>query len=143
MTLKYFTSLSPVAIVVVIVLSIVLSSPVLFSVGTRRSAFRHLFSRQIALCESVLSHLERTGAAFRLIFVKKKHRPVVALVIQQSTHVYTASIATVVRATAMDVIYSISGVFRISKRGAKFSLATTAHKKGGGGQTKFSKFFLW
>ena len=35
-----------------------------------------------------------------------------------------------------------SGVFRISKRGAKFSLATSAHTKGEG-QTKFSNFFLW
>ena len=34
-----------------------------------------------------------------------------------------------------------SGVFRISKRGAKFLLATSAHTEGG--QTKFSKFFLW
>ena len=32
-----------------------------------------------------------------------------------------------------------SGVFRISKRGGKFSLATSAHTKGG--QTKFSNFF--
>ena len=38
------------------------------------------------------------------------------------------------------VIYHVSGVFRISKRGAKFSLATSAHTKGGG-QTKFSNFF--
>ena len=36
-------------------------------------------------------------------------------------------------------LLSTSGVFRISKRGAKCLLATTAHTKGG--QTKFSNFF--